>query len=415
MNMNDYNDLMENVKIDPKLKDRIFNRYEEKVCRRGFSKRKLIPILAVAVVGCTCITAAFADDFVGIFKKDTNFEMNISKIEKSDSAPETQSDTEVLSEKMPIYNAEFKMWDENVIAELFANDKERIDGYERQSDTCPGYEWKYREYDDNTSIAYEPGFISFSRYSDAYYSYPLGDIIYYKSYGLADIELTDKELNGVDKKKAIEQADNIINKLGISVSSEKTIYSLDKELLIKTDLSRDENGNRTYKHGEILPEWTEEQEAYLIIYNVEFDGMPLGTEYLRHGKWYQTTEWGTEGSLITAVVDKYGIVDFSASRIYDYLGTDKSVNICTAQQAADIISEKFDKDIPNYPTLIDNCRLIYHAAKKGDEYEMRPYWEFKSTVFAQHYTHYPEKETHEYYETYYIDAETIELFSEKGN
>lgn len=412
MNMNDYNNLMEHVTIDPKLKERVFDRYEKKVSRHGVSKKKFIPILAAAAVGCTCITAAFADDFMGIFKKDMNFEMNISEIEKPDYMTEMQSDTEVY-ENLPIYNAEFKIWDENVINELFANDKEQIDGYEDESDTCPGYKWKYREYDDNTCIAYEPGHISFSRSSDACYSYP-SDIVHYKSYGLADIELTDKDLKGVDKKKAIEQTDQIISKLGISVSSEKTIYSLDKDLLIKTDLGRDENGNRIYKHGEILPEWTEEQEAYFITYNIEFDGMPLGTDELHHGKNYKINEWWTEGSVITAIVDKYGIVEFYADRIYDFLGTDKSVNICTAKQAADIISEKFEKDIPSFPTLIDNCRLIYHAAKNGDKYEMRPYWEFKSKITAHHYTLYPEKQTVEYYETYYIDAETIELFTEKG-
>lgn len=405
MKIEDYNKVTDRLELKKDCFREALNMIEDNK-KHKYPKRKIIPIIAAAVVACGAVTGVFADEFMGIFKKDTNFEMAISEIDNS---------TSVIGniETLPIYKAVMKKWDENVIQKLFAEGKTQIDGRDEPKADDPDIIWKFREYNDNTVLCYEDGDISFRRRSDGFYNYPDISTVVGKLFKTEDITPTDADLKGVDKKEAIKQADDIVNKLGIDVTSEKTIYSLDKEYLIKTDNTRNADGKRIYKNEEdVLPEWTEEQEAYLIIYNTEFNGIPVSDNVMCYGKDYDVVNsWHADGSEIYAIVSKNGIEEFRAKTIYEFTeNKEQPVEICTAELAAKAIIDKFDENIPNYPTSFDNCRLVYHAAKKGDEYEMRPFWEFKSTITHSYYTLYPEKETWELYHTYFVDAETLEIF-----
>lgn len=76
MNMNDYKQALDKISPKDELKNEIISKCGEKPrITRSFNKRKLAPILAAAVIGCTGITAAAtaaggADWFGKLFEKE---------------------------------------------------------------------------------------------------------------------------------------------------------------------------------------------------------------------------------------------------------------------------------------------------------------------------------------------------------
>lgn len=389
MNINDYKKAVDNYGIRPELKNEII----EKCCAESrrkirFSRKKLIPIMAAAVIDCVSITAAFAGDFSGIFKKQNNFEMSIT------------SQPEIQNESVPILNASLKKWNENVIHSLFADGKTVKESTEYPSDKNPDATRKCFEYSDNTVLCYEDGDISWHRRSDYDYSYIQSVVTFGLDSG--EVLFPDESLNNFDRQEAVNTAKNTFDALGIPVCNEQVI-ALDSENLIKNDSCRNENGERIDKHGDVLPEWGYEQEAYMIIYNLDSDNLPVSSKAFYSDNFY------TEGSEIYAIVSRSGLEYISARYIYDFSeGSKADVNICSVEEAAEAVNSRFGIKASVNPTFIQNCKLIYVAVSPDDEssYELHPYWEFYSTEKIPVYNEKSENVIMDYHDTIFVNAET---------
>lgn len=396
MNINDYRKAMEKIEINPEYKERIIESSMKKNDRKhGFSKKRMIPILAAAVVGCVAVTAVVADDFAGIFRKQTNFEINISSI------------AEPQENEVHIMNAVPKKWDEDVVFNLFANGKTPIESNEYVSDTNPDVMWKYIQYDDSV-LSFEDGDISWrddSDYNSYSYSYVRSVIFNGKDSG--ENLFPEANLDGFDKDDAIQEVDEILNTLDISVNSPE-VYALDADNLNLVDDFRNENGERVDKHDEVLPDWTKEQEAYLIFYQVDGGNVNISQK----ASWFDGC--GTDGSIVYAIVSRNGLEEFSARWVYDITESEEApIEVCTAEEAADAVYAQFSARIADYPTLVENCHLVYLpvSIEWGKKYELRPYWEFYSTEKIHWYTEESEKVNMDYYDTLFVDAETCEILS----
>ena len=58
MNINDYKKAVQRIEIRPELKENVIETSTRRSVKHSFSKKRVIPVLAAAVVGCVCITAA---------------------------------------------------------------------------------------------------------------------------------------------------------------------------------------------------------------------------------------------------------------------------------------------------------------------------------------------------------------------
>lgn len=391
MNINDYKKAVQRIEIRPELKENVIETSTRRSVKHSFSKKRVIPVLAAAVVGCVCITAAFADELRGIFVKTTKFEMSISSV------------AEPQKREVQVLNAVPKKWNEDVINQLFMEGKTVVESDEYPSDTNPDIRRKWFDFDDNSTVCFEDGEISWRIKSD--YDYEHISSIVLNSMGAGKNPFTKSEIDGLDKQESLAKADALIDALEIPVSSYE-IIALDCETLIKEDDVRNENGERIYKHGEVLPEWTEEQEAYLIVYQADGGDLPITSQR------YASQKFCTEGSEIYAVVSRRGVECFQARWVFD---TSESVNskaeVCTAEEAAYALYAKYDREIPLSDTTVNNCKLVYLLVpvEYGKTYEMRPYWEFYSTVECRYYTPEFVQDGFDYHQTFFVNAETCEV------
>lgn len=70
MKIEDYKKVTDRIEIREDCRKEIINMSIEKNSKKHrFSKRTIIPVIAAAVVGCTAMTAAFADDVISVFSK----------------------------------------------------------------------------------------------------------------------------------------------------------------------------------------------------------------------------------------------------------------------------------------------------------------------------------------------------------
>lgn len=389
MKIEDYKNAVSRMHVRSELKTEVIKMSEKKNNKR-FTKKTAVPLAIAAAVCLMSFTFVFADDIARIFRKSDNFEMNI---------PTEQYISEDIS-SVSVKSAVLKKWDENTIKNLFFSGKEIINSDEYQSDLNPEKTRKVYDFDDGSSLAYEDGDL-YWKYGDWYnysYSYPVSvfkNNNYDKTSG--EVIFRDGDINGLDKSECIALADSYVNQLGINVKDRKS-YALDKESLIKIDTCRNENGERIYKHGEVLPEWTEQQEAYLIVYDVCIDELSLD---------------GFD-SIYEVIVGRNGLVHFEFRYIYESTDDLENADICSAEQAADSIYGYFNKSTPASPTEIENCRLVYVPEWDNDKYILKPYWEFYSTEFSSWLTDSGTIEDFEYNDRLIVDAQTGKFDIEKN-
>lgn len=393
MNINDYKSAAKRVEIRPECKERVIRMSVEKNnSKHRFSKRKMLPILAAAVVGCVAVTAAMADDFMGIFKKQPNFEMNISSV------------AEPQKKEVSIMDAVWKKWDEQKIYSLFSEGKNVVANEESISDLNPDGLLKWFKYDDNSTLSFEDSNVRY--YFNSYYDYRSMASRMFENCNINNGEpyFFEGVIDGLDMSAAIGEADAIINELGISVCS-PTVYALDAEHLKAAEMARNENGERIDKHENVLPEWTEQQEAYLIVYQVNEGDIPITQKTAR------IEGYGVEGPKVYAVIGRNGLEVFLAENLYDTSVSEKqAIEICTAEEAAEAVNTRFSQETAEYLTTIEDCNLVYMPVL--DEYgktELKPFWEFYSTEKKFWDTAETGKLDIDYYDTLFVDAGSCEI------
>ncbi|MGN0620527.1 MAG: hypothetical protein ACI4I9_01565 [Porcipelethomonas sp.] len=392
MNMDDYKRAANRLEASDKCRERVMNMSIKGREKKKYSKRKLIPVIAAAAAGFTVVTAVSADSIIGIFKKQRNFEMNITCVEEPEK-------TEVK-----IMNAVPKEWDEEIIHSIFTEGNSIIETDETPSDMNPEKTWKFFRLEDDSFLSFEDGSLSWTDGKDRItYSYSGAAQEALDGIDSGKVTLEKQEIEDFDRASAEALADDIVNRLNIPVAS-KEIYVLDEEFLKSYDLSRNENGERIYKHGEILPEWTEEQEAYLIVYHQDGGGLPVSARSTVYN------DSCVEGSRVYAVISRSGLEEFEARPVYDVSESGEAAEICTAEEAAGAIDKKFADETASYPTSIENCHLVYLpvTVEFGKSYELRPFWEFYSTKTIT--SSMDSREPYfDIYGAMFVDAQTLEI------
>ena len=82
---------------------------------------------------------------------------------------------------------------------------------------------------------------------------------------------SENKIDGIDKSDAVNNANQVISLLEIDdILGEPQIYSMDAA---SVNFLQDEYDARD-KYGEKVSKWSDEQEAYLLIYPVLYQNIP---------------------------------------------------------------------------------------------------------------------------------------------
>lgn len=397
MNMNDYKNAVSRMHVKSELKTEIIDASVEKN-KKKFSE-KIIPVVVASTICLSTFTVIFA--VAGVFRKTNNLETQINVAqsiprESISAAVDENKATSVITPK-----AVLKKWDNYYLFGIFNDGKEPNDDYQLQ---------------------YGAGFLSWE-YNDYYdYSYAMTVSVFNNSdydENIDDIVFKDDEIDGLDKSGCAALADSYMEKLDIPVQG-RQIYALDREVLIKSDTSRNEYGERMDIFGDynVLPEWTEDQEAYLIVYDPCIENIPL----LGYDNEYEV------------VIGRNGLAYFKANYVYEITEADESYDICSADKAfksactyynnnglpSDSLNISLDEikeyHIAYIPELIEpdsestEGEGIYEEDLK---YTLWPYWVFYSEEFSDWLVNLTGDMTYNNY-PFVVDATTGEFDIDKN-
>ncbi|MBW8349298.1 hypothetical protein K0H71_07555 [Bacillus sp. IITD106] len=211
-------------------------------------------------------------------------------------------------------------------------------------------------------------------YEDAYYSEREYDSnIMGTSYFIrSDLKNVFKKssLADLNKDEAIEKVRNAVNQVGISQLGSPDVIALDFETL------ESEWEDYEGKHGKHPRKWEKDDEAYVVIFPVQYHN----TNITNKGYFNADSQLPVIGSRIMGVVNKRGLIAFTASGIYE-VGEKKNDHITpiSLKTALQLVKDKYKDVIISDPIDIFNIALEYVPTVSNTNnitYELVPAWVF---------------------------------------
>lgn len=172
---------------------------------------------------------------------------------------------------------------------------------------------------------------------------------------------SDQELKSISKEEAVEQVNNINEKLELSVDQPPEVYTLSYENMRKVAAFPG------YGSGV--------KEGYFIVYRCSLDNVPIFADY--HAKIEGNYLIAGYGSAVSAIVTKNGLRHWSAFAFYDTQLEQENVSIISLQTVLDSVSQRLAKAFEDRKSLINRAELCYFpiADQQYDlEVTLQPVW-----------------------------------------
>ena len=172
---------------------------------------------------------------------------------------------------------------------------------------------------------------------------------------------SDQELKSISKEEAVEQVNNINEKLGLSVDQPPEVYTLSYENMRKVAAFPG------YGSGV--------KEGYFIVYRCSLDNVPIFADY--HAKVEVEDLIAGYGSAVSAIVTKDGLRQWDALAFYDTQLQQENVSIISLQTVLDSVSQRLAKAFEDRKSLINRAELCYFpiADQQYDlEVTLQPVW-----------------------------------------
>ena len=304
----------------------------------------------------------------------------------------------VYPERTAYSNVSFtlKKWDNGIIEKAFCTDKNIVSTDESPSDIDASRVSEMLRLDDDSTIIYEDGYISYFSEECSEYDYSLlidcVDSGNYSKYFSAD------SINNTDREKSIQTISDTVKKLGIENLSKPQIYAMEassmNELMNELGLDELTEMKDTEEHT-----WTEEQNAYAVCWSFEFDELKInenGSQSTMSGK-------ACDGLFVKGVVQNDRLIYLNVSSAPEIKEISEKNNICTAEAALQTALDDYKDVVLTNPVEIAQCSLLYtpFAVSEGKEYILKPYWQITAAESA---------EGGKYYNYILIDAVTGEKY-----
>lgn len=188
-------------------------------------------------------------------------------------------------------------------------------------------------------------------------------------------------LENIDKEQAISLVKEKLDALNVPVLETPEVYSLDIDSLKKDfDTNWKDFENPKYPDGK-HPEWTKEQEAYVIVYQAALpDGSPITQKSYMPGAIYNNPIYGSK---LAGVVSKEGLIFLNVVGTYDVQGQQPlSGPVISLESACDRMAATYDNILVTDPIEIQKISLEYvprFINAENYKFEIVPAWVFQGT------------------------------------
>ncbi len=320
-------------------------------------------------------------------------------------------------EEAEIYYAGYVDYDEELLLSLFMDgiETDRIVG----NDVSPGiynYEWADDSKKQSRSYLIIYNDMNEVRYSNKavgdYYRYPTENFHTHQSIkgSINNLPLYEtvykaEELDFMSREEAVAYVkENVLDKLGYTVSEDVEIYAIDHETMqahqdsiMPTD---DFDIEMMYENYKIKETFTEEDDFYILCFSVEQDGIKLS------GMNYFTMSTGrqVQSAYIRVHLNRDGIFYYESSGIMQMESTEtEPQKLLTAQEAIDIAYNLYSSVISTDSAVLTEIAFEYASVPYNDDYDrimLVPSW----TIMLN----YTSADGHEWIETLSVNAVTGE-------
>ncbi len=265
-------------------------------------------------------------------------------------------DGDALSRELSSAEAKCRIWNgEVVISELMANNlinEKNI--VESTSGENSGPEDMYYNYklENGTIFTFNTGGVMYrtQKYRDLSYSYYID--FFGNTFKETMVEaFGTNEIASLNKEKAIEDSKKILAVLDMDKKvGDAEIYSMTSD---KVKAILEITGATLDKYEQKIEPYTEDNNAYLIVYPVEYNKIP-SSQIMAFGE-----NELLERSRAFFVYSKDGIIGFEISGIFDEENYDESRTLISPLEACDVLKNHFDSMIIDSPTDISDIRLVF--------------------------------------------------------
>lgn len=290
----------------------------------------------------------------------------------------------------PVIELKVREWDNDAVINCFLNGKAITEKYEYDSD-CFTDEMRYVYYtDDGYSLIFEPGRLSFRNSEKCTkFIYSFFESLYFDN----DLDklCADSEITSFSENEARSTVEEILEAFNITNVGTPYVFAFSSETANKIFAE-------WFNEADYV-KWTEAEDAYLLVYQYEYEGIPVATNSIP----LQGTDENVSETAIMAMVTKDEIVSFVCRNIYDenYTSTGKADINVTAEAALNLVYKSYNEIELTSPVSIQNCRLVYAPISKTGEKTclFSPIWQFDVVTTSQ-------RTQREYLSKEYINAQS---------
>ena len=274
-----------------------------------------------------------------------------------------------INQKVSIVSAKPATWDRESIVSGISNGRQVVDEFSGENSGPDDRFYSYT-FDDNSNLTFYLGSVSYYTEMEAEYQYTY----YFDNYENFKDEDTlkkmfsDKNIDGIEKSDAVDNANQVISLLDIDdILGEPQIYSMDAA---SVNFLQDEYDARD-KYGEEVSKWSDEQEAYLLIYPVLYQNIPS-----------LCMNANGENELISSskvyfIYGKNGLITFNVSGIFDVKSTVQESYAYSPLDAIQSVKDSFENIIMDTEIEISLIKLAYitrYDFENITEWRIEPVW-----------------------------------------
>lgn len=274
-----------------------------------------------------------------------------------------------INQKVSIASAKPVNWDKKNIVSGISNGRQVVDEFSGEN-TGPDDRFYSYTFDDDSNLTFYLGSVSYYTEMETEYQYTY----YFDNYENFKYEDTlkkmfsDKNIDGIEKSYAVNNANQVITLLEIDdILGEPQIYSMDAA---SVNFLQDEYDARD-KYGNKVSKWSDEQEAYLLVYPVLFQNIPS-----------LCMNANGENELISSskvyfIYGKNGLITFNVSGIFDVKSTVQDSYTYSPLDAIQSVKDSFENIIMDTEIEISLIKLAYitrYDLNNITEWQIEPVW-----------------------------------------
>lgn len=274
-----------------------------------------------------------------------------------------------INQKVSISSAKPATWDREIIVSGISNGRQVVDEFSGENSGPDDRFYSYT-FNDDSNLTFYLGSVSYNTEMEAEYRYTYYFDNYenFKDEGTLKKMFSDKNIDGIEKSDAVDNANQVVSLLDIDdILGEPQIYSMDAA---SVNFLQDEYDARD-KYGEKVSKWSDEQEAYLLIYPVLYQNIPS-----------LCMNANGENELISSskvyfIYGKNGLITFNVSGIFDLKSTVQESYAYSPLDAIQSVKDSFENIIMDTEIEISLIKLAYITRYDFDnitEWQIEPVW-----------------------------------------